>query len=105
MLRDPETNKVMTELDALKKSIQTVLTTPIGSRILLPEYGCKLFDLIDRPLTPASLYYHVTDTLTRWVPSLKINKINVSRVQENGELTLSIDGSLKENSVQFEVSL
>lgn len=38
------------ELDTLI-SIQRILTTPLGSRVMMPEYGSELFTLIDKPMT------------------------------------------------------
>lgn len=35
----------------LKQSIQDILTTPKGSRVMLRDYSSDLFSLIDRPLT------------------------------------------------------
>jgi len=32
-------------------SIMRILTTPLGSRVMMPEYGSRLFELIDKPVT------------------------------------------------------
>ena len=37
-------------LDHLRQSIIDILTTPIGTRVMRPDYGSRLFELIDRPV-------------------------------------------------------
>ncbi len=38
----------MKYLVSVEDSIRDILSTPIGSRVMLPEYGSRLFELIDR---------------------------------------------------------
>ena len=35
-------------LTTIEESIKDILLTPLGSRVMLPEYGSRLFELIDR---------------------------------------------------------
>lgn len=35
-------------LTTIEESIRDILITPLGSRVMLPEYGSKLFELVDR---------------------------------------------------------
>ena len=39
----------ITEIEHIKQSIQDILLTPIGSRVMRREYGSLLFQLIDSP--------------------------------------------------------
>lgn len=36
-----------TELDHIRQSVQDILTTPIGTRIMRREYGSLIYQLID----------------------------------------------------------
>jgi Bacteriophage baseplate protein W len=35
---------------SIEESIRRILVTPLGSRVMMPEYGSRLFELIDRPV-------------------------------------------------------
>lgn len=45
---DRNTGKLLSGTDHIRQSIVDILTTPLGTRVMLPEYGSKLFDLVDR---------------------------------------------------------
>ena len=45
-----KTGKELEGIDHLKQSIIDILTTPINSRIMLRDYGSKLFELVDKPI-------------------------------------------------------
>ncbi len=36
---------------SVEKSISRILATPLGSRVMMPEYGSRLFELIDKTVT------------------------------------------------------
>ncbi|WP_170000657.1 GPW/gp25 family protein, partial [Campylobacter sp. RM9328] len=38
----------MKYLASINESIKDILLTPLGSRVMLPDYGSRLFELIDR---------------------------------------------------------
>ena len=42
-----KTGKALSGVDHLKQSIQDIVTTPLGSRVMRRDYGCGLFDLLD----------------------------------------------------------
>ncbi|MGB2553928.1 GPW/gp25 family protein, partial [Campylobacter sp. MOP51] len=37
-------------LISVEDSIKDILLTPLGSRVMLPEYGSRLYELIDRKI-------------------------------------------------------
>ncbi|MGL4827152.1 MAG: GPW/gp25 family protein, partial [Vibrionaceae bacterium] len=39
----------ISELQHIKQSIQDILTTPLGSRVMRRDYGSAIFELIDQP--------------------------------------------------------
>ncbi|MGR6871242.1 GPW/gp25 family protein [Pseudomonas sp. HK3] len=47
------TGKPIEGIAYLQQRLRDVLTTPKGSRIMRPEYGCGLFQRIDENITPA----------------------------------------------------
>ena len=45
-----QTGKRLSGMDHLRQSIIDILTTPIGSRVMRPGYGSRLFELVDAPV-------------------------------------------------------
>lgn len=43
------TGKRLSGTDHLRQSISDILSTPVGSRVLVRDYGSNLFSLVDNP--------------------------------------------------------
>lgn len=79
----------------LAQSIGDILMTPIGTRVMLRDYGSLLFELLDRPLNAATrlmLYAATAMALTKWEPRLTLTRVNLSSVGADGHVTLDIEG-------------
>lgn len=46
---DRNTGKLLSGTDHIRQSIVDILTTPLGTRVMLPEYGSKLLILLIIP--------------------------------------------------------
>lgn len=78
----------------LQQSIEDILTTPIGSRVLRRDYGSSLYELMDKPMTPAlkiDLYAAAISALRRWEPRAIIERVVVSSAQA-GHMVIGIIG-------------
>ena len=67
---------------ALRQSIQLLLTTIPGERVMRPDYGCDLFRLAFSPNdeTTAGLAIHyVRQAITRWEPRVEILRLDAAR--------------------------
>lgn len=63
----------------IKDSILHILTTPLGSRVMRPDFGCILPELIDRPLTQSTLAQIMTgviEAISFWEPRVSVKKVN-----------------------------
>lgn len=79
----------------LRQSIRDILTTPVGSRVMRREYGSRLFELTDRPLTPALAAEAVAATaeaLRRWEPRYRLRRVAVTARGAAGALEISLEG-------------
>lgn len=88
------TGKSLKGLDHLRQSIQDILITPVGSRVMRREYGSKLFELIDAPLnrgTLAQIYAASAEALDRWEPRFKLQKIRANSVTP-GTINIELEG-------------
>lgn len=91
---DAQTGKALGGVAHLLQSVRDVLSTPIGSRVLLRSYGSRLFELLDRPLGPpllALMQAEAADALARWEPRLRLRRVRAERIS-GGHVTFLLDG-------------
>ena len=89
---DRNTGKPLSGTDHICQSIVDILTTPLGTRVMLPEYGSKLFDLVDNPTDPSLAMRIIMESagaIARWEPRVRIDRINVLAV-DIGKITILI---------------
>ncbi|HGY7751817.1 TPA: GPW/gp25 family protein [Escherichia coli] len=89
---DRNTGKLLSGTDHIRQSIVDILTTPLGTRVMLPEYGSKLFDLVDNPTDPSLAMRIIMESagaIARWEPRVRIDRINVLTV-DIGKITILI---------------
>lgn len=89
---DRNTGKLLSGTDHIRQSIVDILTTPLGTRVMLPEYGSKLFDLVDNPTEPSLAMRIIMESagaIARWEPRVRIDRINVLAV-DIGKITILI---------------
>ncbi len=94
-----ETGKVLEGIGHLKQSIQDILTTPIGSRVMRREYGSRLFELVDAPTnqgTLVELYAATAEAIDRWEPRFNLLKVSAD-VLEPGRISLRLEGEYLPN--------
>lgn len=91
---DSRTGKHIEGLDHLKQSIRDILTTPIGTRVMRRDYGSRLFELVDAPLTQATLleiYAATVEALQRWETRLRVIQVRALSAAP-GKVEISLTG-------------
>lgn len=66
----------------IRQSVGDILTTPIGSRVMLRSYGSLVPELIDHPdnaTTQIRLFAAIASALMRWEPRMRLSRIRVMR--------------------------
>ena len=74
---DAKTGTWLEDLDHLTQSIRLILATPINTRVMLPEFGSDVPNLISAPMTAENrlrLYAAATEAITRWEPRITVKK-------------------------------
>src|SRR3954447_1772799 len=67
--------------DDLDRSIRVVLLTAPGERLMRPDFGCRIWDLLFEPVTPNLLGLiaeAVRDALARWEPRIVVEDVQPS---------------------------
>ncbi|MQG94496.1 GPW/gp25 family protein [Pseudomonas sp. MN1F] len=103
---DRRTGQPLSGVAHLKQSIEDILTTPVGSRRMRPEYGSSLRRYIDLPVNEgwkSAVQAEVARALGRWEPRLQLERVRVVAVL-GGQVTLSLTGTYVGDSVVIEVS-
>lgn len=74
---DPDTGdiKIVTDMDAIKNSIENILNTPLGSRVMLPYFGSRIRNLLFEPIQAnlgKLLQVEITSALNTWDDRVKV---------------------------------
>lgn len=90
------TGKALAGFDHLRQSVEDILSTRLGTRVMRRDYGSDLPGLVDRPMNAAlvtALYAATAGALARWEPRLRLKKIeaDLSGFAE-GRIALSLLG-------------
>ncbi|WP_024769972.1 GPW/gp25 family protein [Aquimarina macrocephali] len=97
----PEFNKAAKHVlmtsneEDIKKSLEILLTTRLGERIMVPNYGCNLDELLFKPLD-RTLKTFVIELIKTAIlyhePRIDVIKIDISETDElEGKLLVKID--------------
>lgn len=96
-----------TEIDQICQSIQDILTTPIGTRIMRRGYGSLLPQLIDSPfneITLLQLYAATATALLQWEDRITLNSVSINQISR-GSFELEIDCNVVDNNQQQSLSI
>ncbi len=88
------TGKDLTGQDHLRQSVEDILGTPIGTRVMRRDYGSKLPDLIDNPMTPAlnvDIFAATAEAIDKWESRYKVSRVLVAAASA-GKLVLDLVG-------------
>lgn len=70
--------KLTDGVDDLDRSIRIVLMTAPGERVMRPQFGCRIWDLLFEPVTPNLLgliAVAVRDALAQWEPRVDVEDV------------------------------
>ncbi len=87
---------VLSDWEHVRQSIATILTTPLGSRIMRRDFGSNLFDLIDARMIQKNVlavYSASALAIARWEPRFRVTKASVDEATASGRLVLNIFGT------------
>lgn len=103
---DRRTGQPISGLAHLRQSIEDILSTPLGSRRMRPDYGSKIRRFVDLPVNDgwkSAVQAEVARALSRWEPRLRLERVRVTAVL-NGQVTLQLTGSYLGDNAVLEVT-
>lgn len=103
--------QLLNDEDAIRGSIYNIITTPIGSRAFVPEYGSRLYQFVQEPcddITSSLLETFLIQAIEKWEPRVQIlrDKTKVTPLSNgfNINLVYAILPSRKVSSFESVVS-
>ena len=91
--------KMLEDEADIKSSLEILLSTRLGERIMVPGYGCNLDELLFKPLS-LTLKTFVVDLIKTAIlyhePRIDVNRINIDPTNElEGVLLINIDYTVR----------
>lgn len=84
----------------IEQAIRIILGTSPGERVMRPEFGCRIHELVFAPNNAATrqlVAYYVEQALDRWEPRITIREINtVTDPARDGALLVEIKYEIKD---------
>lgn len=103
---DRRNGQPLAGLAHVRQSIEDILSTPLGSRRMRPEYGSQLRRYVDLPVNEgwkSAVQAEVARALGRWEPRLKLERVKVTAVV-GGQISLQLTGLYLGDSAIVEVT-
>lgn len=89
----------------IKESIYIILATAPGERVMRPEFGCGIHDLVFSPMNSVTLGLfesRVREAITRWEARVEILKLEVkAKEARTGKLEISLSCLMLETNSEF----
>lgn len=91
--------------ESVKESIRIILSTAKGERVMRPDFGCGIYELVFAPNSAATrglAESHVREALLLWEPRIEILQVKVTAagaLQE--QLVIGIDYRVRSTDNRF----
>ncbi len=89
----------------IQSSLEILLTTRPGERVMRPDYGCNLDELIFEPLTTTFKTYIkdlISTAILYYEPRIEVNSIDLDDTGElEGRIVISIDYTVSATNTRF----
>jgi phage baseplate assembly protein W len=83
----------------VEEAMMMILLTPVGQRVMRPDFGCRIHELVFAPndaSTEGLAVYYVEEALARWEPRISLREVTASADPNSPErLLVHIDYEIK----------
>ncbi|MBU3967804.1 MAG: GPW/gp25 family protein [Euryarchaeota archaeon] len=85
--------------DSIRESIMIILGTSKGERVMRPDFGCGINELVFAPnntSTATLITFYIKEALLKWEPRIELLKVNAQPDEtEQNKLIITIDYMVK----------
>ena len=102
-----DTGQALTGIVHLKQSIRDILSTPLGSRRMRPEYGSEIPRYVDLPINKgwiSGVQAEAARAIGRWEPRIRLSAVRITSVVD-GRIDFVIEGQYEAAPLLLEVAL
>jgi phage baseplate assembly protein W len=96
---------MLSDVDDIQSSLEILLTTRPGERVMRPDYGCNLDELIFEPLTTTFKTYIkdlISTAILYYEPRIEVNSIDLDDTGElEGRILIVIDYTVSATNTRF----
>jgi len=96
---------MLSDEDDIRSSLEILLSTRPGERVMRPDYGCNLDELVFEPLTTTFKTYIkdlITTAILYYEPRIDVNKIELDDTGEvEGRILISIDYTVRSTNSRY----
>ncbi|RLC76687.1 MAG: baseplate protein [Chloroflexi bacterium] len=89
----------------IREAILIILKTAKGERLMRPDFGCGIHELVFSPINTATITLiekSVREAITEWEPRVEILSIDVSTEEvDTGKLLISIEYRVRRTNNRF----
>jgi uncharacterized protein len=106
-------NQTFTSIDAVKTNIKSLLLTKKQERVMQPELGCGLHEVLFEPIDDflsEKIETTIIDSLSKWLPFVNVESIEIDandELRDNNKvdiyLTFTVTGNPQLQTVTFTV--
>ncbi len=104
---NPTTGRIaMSEYEEdIKESIRIIVTTAPGERLMRPDFGCGIHDLVFSTISRATLGLfesRVREAISKWETRVEIIRLDISsKDADNGKLEINLSCRVRDTNNQF----
>ena len=87
------TVRLVSGLEEVDAAIRMILSTVPGERVMRPEFGCAMWELLFAPLTASTLgliEQAVREALDRWEPRIELQTVTAVGEQATGTVHITV---------------
>lgn len=87
-----------TGVAVIRQSIESILDTEPGERVMMPTFGCGLRRFLMQPNSPAtrtSMQQEIAGAVARWEPRIQVTEVSVTPGEDPALVWITIRYSLR----------
>ena len=85
--------RLVTGMEEVDAAIRMILSTIPGERVMRPDFGCAMWEMLFAPLTGSTLgliEQYVRQALERWEPRIELTSVVAEGDQETGAVHITV---------------
>ena len=90
--------------DSIKESIRIILGTAKGERVMRPDFGCDINEIVFAPINTSTgtlIDFHIREALLIWEPRIDLLNVHVSPDEnEKNKLIINIEYMVKASNTK-----